>query len=50
MNGKSVTENKDDLVKALSELYQKLESEQEPLEPEIQKVIDDNFWDLLIEK
>ena len=41
-------DNEKDLNKALSEFYNKLKSEQVDLEPECQKVIDDNFWDLLI--
>jgi hypothetical protein len=41
-------EESPDLKTALEELYNKLESNQTDLEPEIQKVIDDNFWDLLV--
>lgn len=32
----------------LKEFYDKLASQQEPLPPEFQKVIDDNFWELLV--
>lgn len=31
----------------LADFYRKLASEQKPLEPEFQKVIDDNLWELL---
>lgn len=36
-----------DLHQALIDFYNKLEASQVPLEPEFQKVIDDNFWELI---
>jgi len=37
-----------DLASELAKFYNKLAASQEPMPPEFQKVIDDNFWDLLI--
>lgn len=39
----------DELQKALSDVYQNLSKSQEPLGPEFQKVIDDHFWELVLE-
>ena len=50
MAKEETVDNEKDLNKVLSEFYNKLESEQVDLEPEFQKVVDDNFWDLLIKE
>ena len=40
---------KPDLAKALSDFYRKLEASQVSTEPEIQKMVDENFWELITE-
>jgi hypothetical protein len=35
--------------KFLLDFFNNLASQQKPLEPEFQKVLDDNFWDLITE-
>lgn len=36
-----------ELEKTLGEFYNKLLLKQQPLDPEFQKILDDNFWELL---
>ena len=39
---------KGNLMEALQRVYRELAENQEQLEPEFQKAIDDNFWELFI--
>ena len=42
--------NDKEFCESMSELYQTLSESQEPLPAEFQKVLDDNFWDLLVKE
>jgi hypothetical protein len=46
----SIQTMKDDLKKdeEMKRVYQYIESNSEPLGPEFQKVLNDNFWELLV--
>lgn len=42
-----MSEEGEGLAQALSEFESRLRENQEPLDPEFQKVIDDNYWELV---
>jgi len=44
--GKPAKEHEADLIELIS-YFRNIAENQKPLEPEFQKVLDDNFWDLL---